>query len=80
MAHIKKKDRDALLAAPLGVCPVATVDELAYAILVLLKGFVYDHDDRLVVALGAIENAKSEYQRICVSTKNLQEQYENGDV
>lgn len=80
MAYIERQNRDALLASPLGICPVSSVDELTYAILVLLKGFVNEREDRLVSALGAIENAKSEFQRTSVDIKNVQEQFDNGDV
>ena len=55
-------------------------DELSFAILVLLKKYNKNCKDAHLGSLGAIENAKAEFQRTVVEPASRQAEYDNGMI
>ena len=80
MPYIDESNRKTLLMYPLGNCPIMSDDELSFAILVLLNNYNKRFKDVQLGSLGAIENAKAEFQRTVVEPANRQAEYENGEV
>lgn len=80
MPYIDESNRKTLLMYPLGSCPIMSDDELSFAILVLLKNYNKNCKNAHLGSLGAIENAKAEFQRTVVEPANRQAEYENGEV
>ena len=55
-------------------------DELSFAILVLLKNYNKNCKNAHLGSLGAIENAKAEFQRTVVEPASRQAEYDNGMI
>lgn len=79
MSYVKKAVRDTILQSPVGNCDLENGKELSFAVLTLLKQFTKDNKSRYDEAVGAIERAKSEFQRTVVTPEDMQRQFDHGE-